>query len=313
MLMADRSERIATVGYDYAAEPKEAVTACNLCGATRFVVLAHRDRYRFPAEAHACERCGLVFLNPRLTAAAYGRFYETVYRPLVSAFHGRLIDARTIQVEQRAYAAERVAFLRPFLSRDMRTLLDIGGSTGVVAAHLAQEFGLTATVIDPAPLEIAEARRLGLETITGLVEQHDFGDRTFDIVIVCQTVDHLLDVAGTLARVRRLLAPGGLLFVDVADFRAAYLRNWSVEDAVKIDHPYYLTEPTMTTYLRRAGFEVLRSDYEADHLHVGYVCRPASPDPGAFPDAASVRDLLREVRFVQNTSGPAEAGHYVPG
>lgn len=301
---ADRSARIASLGYDYAAQPKAAVTRCNLCGATRFVILTHRDRYGFPAEAHACERCALVFLNPRLTADAYARFYLSVYRPLVSAFHGRLIDARTIQDEQRAYAAERLELLRPFISPNLKTLLDIGGSTGVVAAHLARELGLRATVVDPAPLEVAEARRLGLETMTGLVEQHDFGARIFDVVIVCQTVDHLLDVAGTLGRIRGLLAPQGLLFIDIADFRAAYLRDWSVEDAIKIDHPYYLTQPTMTTYLRRAGFEVLRSDYAADHLHVGYICAPASADAGALPDVAAVRDLFHEVRHVQNTERP---------
>ena len=297
---ADRRERIAALRYDYTNQPREAVSSCNLCGGARFTAIAHRDRYGFQAEAHACGRCGLVFLNPRMTAAAYGRFYQGVYRPLVSAFHGRLIDARTIQDEQRVYAQERVEFLRPFISPDLGTLLDIGGSTGVVAAHLAAQFGLTATVIDPAPLEVAEARRLGLDTLTGLVEEHDFGGQTFDLVVICQTVDHLLDVSGTLKRVRELLAANGLLFIDIVDFRAAYLRTGSVEEAIKIDHPYYLTEDTMTAYLRRAGFEVMRADYAADHLHVGYVCRPAGPEPEALPDPAMVQASLREVRSVQN-------------
>jgi hypothetical protein len=299
---SDRRARIAALDYDYASQPKLALGACNLCGASELVVLAHRDRYGYPAEAHACRRCGLVFLNPRMTAEAYGRFYDGIYRPLVSAFHGRLIDAQTIQDEQREYAAERAELIRPFMAeRGGRTLLDIGGSTGVVAHHFAREFGLDGTLIDPAPLEVEQARRLGLETITGLVEEHDFGSRRFDVVIICQTVDHLLDVAGTLARVRQLLSDGGLLLVDIVDFRAAYLRNWSVEDAVKIDHPYYLTEPTMGAYVRRSGFEVRRSDYAADHLHVSYVCRPAGADADALPAAASVEELLREIRFVQNT------------
>lgn len=299
---ADRRERIAALDYDYAAQSKQTVTTCNLCGAAQFVILAHRDRYGYPAQAHACRTCGLVFLNPRLTAEAYARFYGGIYRPLVSAFHGRLIDARTIQGEQREYAAERAEFLRPFITDGRgRTLLDIGGSTGVVAAHFAREFGLEATVIDPAPLEIEQAQRLGLETISGLVEHHDFGSRRFDVVTICQTVDHLLDVAGTLTRVRQLLAGDGVLFIDIVDFRAAYLRNWSVEDAVKIDHPYYLTEPTMVAYLRRAAFEVLRSDYASDHLHVSYVCRPGAGNVDVMPADGSVDALLREVRFVQNS------------
>jgi hypothetical protein len=302
---ADRRERIAALRYDYAAQPREALAACNLCGASRFVALTHRDRYGFVAEAHACERCGLVFLNPRLTADAYGRFYDGVYRPLVSAFHGRLIDARTIQDEQREYAAARTELLRPFVPGGFTTLLDIGGSTGVVAAHLTRTFGLRGTLIDPSPIEVAEAERFGLETITGLVERHDFGTRRFDLVLICQTVDHLLDVAGTLRRVRELLTAGGRLFIDIVDFRAAYLRGWSVEDAVKIDHPYYLTDSTMRAYLQRAGLDVLRSDYAADHLHISYVCAPAAPDPAALPPAADAAALLREVRFVQNAPRPA--------
>src|SRR5580765_5482244 len=151
-ISANRNERIAALDYAYAAQPKQALQSCNLCGAAEFVVLTHRDRYGYPAQAHACRHCGLVFLNPRMTAEAYGRFYAGIYRPLVSAFHGRLIDARTIQTEQREYAGERADFIRPFMTGGTRkTMLDIGGSTGVVAAHVAREFGLHATVIDPAP------------------------------------------------------------------------------------------------------------------------------------------------------------------
>lgn len=303
--LAARHDRIAALDYDYAAQPSAGVGACNLCGHDVFVVLVHRDRYGYPAQAHACTRCGLVFLNPRMTAAAYGRFYDGTYRPLVSAFHGRLIDAQTIQAEQREYADERAGLLRPFLAGSgLKTMLDIGGSTGVVAHRLTEEFGLEGTLIDPAPMEVEQARRLGLATITGLVEEYDFGGRTFDVVIICQTVDHLLDVAGTLTRVRELLTPSGLLFVDIVDFRAAYLRNWSVEAAVKIDHPYYLTESTMAAYLRRSGLDVVRSDYAADHLHVSYVCRRGTAQAGAVPPAADAEAMLREIRFVQNAPGP---------
>jgi 2-polyprenyl-3-methyl-5-hydroxy-6-metoxy-1,4-benzoquinol methylase len=302
-ITTDRRERIAALDYDYASQPKQAQQTCNLCGASEFVVLTHRDRYGYPAQAHACRHCGLVFLNPRMTAQAYGRFYNGIYRPLVSAFHGRLIDARTIQDEQREYAIERAGFIRPFIANAApKTLLDIGGSTGVVAHHFAREFGLHGTLIDPAPLEVEQAKRLGLETVTGLVEEHDFGQRRFDVVIICQTVDHLLDVAGTLTRVRQLLSDNGLLFIDIVDFRAAYLRNWSVEDAIKIDHPYYLTEATTYAYLRSAGFDVLRSDYAADHLHVSYVCRPGAADSNLMPTASSVDELFREIRFVQSTA-----------
>lgn len=295
-----RARRIAALEFDYVEQPKRSVVQCNLCGGSAFTVLVHRDRYGYPATAAGCNRCGLVFLDPVMTGQAYAQFYAETYRPLVSAYHGRTIDAHSIQQEQREYARERGDLLDPHVTgRGFRTLLDIGGSTGVVAHALAQRFKLSATIVDPAPRETAEAKALGIETIEGLVEAVDLGDRCFDVVLLCQTVDHLLDIGSTLRRVRRLMASTGLLFVDIVDFRAAYLRNWSIEEAVKVDHPYYLTELTMVAYLRQAGFDVVGTDFAADRLHVSYVARP-SDSATVVPTADEVRALWREIRFVQN-------------
>jgi SAM-dependent methyltransferase len=296
-----RQERIAALGYDYAAKPVRRTPHCNLCGGDRFATLTHRDRYGYPATADGCLRCGLVFLNPAMTAGAYTEFYTEVYRPLVSAYHGRLIDAESIQEEQRDYASARADFIEPQLrERCCKTLLDVGGSTGVVAHVMKERFDLLATVIDPAPLEIEVARALGLKTVTGFVEDYDPGGATYDFIALCQTVDHLLDVALSLSKIRKLISEEGLFFVDIVDFRAAYRRCGSVEGAVKIDHPYYLTDETIRAYLARSGFDVLAIDCAADHLHVGYLCKPGRQDLGVLPDHAFVNDQWREIRAIQN-------------
>ena len=296
-----RADRIQSLAYDYSAQPKEFIERCNLCDADRWTVLVRSDRYGYRAEATACWNCGLTVLNPRMSAPGYQKFYEGVYRPLVSAFHGRLIDAKTIQAEQRVYAADLARFAAPYLQGlEGRAMLDIGGSTGVVAAHFARSFNLKASVIDPAPDEIAEAAAAGVETIHGLVEQWDPKGRRFALVGMFQTIDHLLDVKATLAKIRTLIEDDGFFLVDVVDFRAAYLRNWSVEAAVKIDHPFSLVQETAEAYLARAGFEPLRKCYSADHLHVAYMCRPTKPRPEVLPDRSWVRGYFDELRYVQN-------------
>ncbi len=303
-----RAERIAALGYDYAAQETAFIECCNLCGGDRWTILTHRDRYGFPAQTAMCDRCGLAVLNPRMTAAAYGRFYESVYRPLVSAYHGRRIDARTIQAEQETYADEMARFLAPFVpAGPPRTFLDVGGSTGVIAAHFARRFGFRGTVIDPAPDEVAEARALGIESVEGFVETWDPGGREFDVIGLFQTIDHLLDVMATLVKIRRILAPGGLFVVDIVDFRAAYLKRGSVEEATKIDHPYSLVEETAEAYLARAGFEPLRRAYSADHHLVAWICRACEPQPGALPPAGFAAAQRRELRAVQNAGRGAGA------
>jgi hypothetical protein len=292
---------VGALGYAYDAEPKEPVSRCNLCGGSDFAVVAQQDRYGFAAQSLGCRDCGLVFLSPRLTPDAYARFYDGVYRPLVSAFHGRRIDAETVEADQIPYAERLAGLLAPFFApRSAGVILDVGGSTGVVSARLADAFSMQALVLDPAPDEVARARARGIEGVVGTIEDWQRPDERFELVLLCQTIDHLLDVAGALAAIRGVIAPAGFLFVDIVDFRAAYHRHDSVQAATKIDHPYSLTEATAEAYLERAGFAVELKDYAPDRVHVGYVCKPATPVTDALPSAESVTRLFDELRAVAN-------------
>ena len=263
------------IAYDYEAREKETVTACNLCGSTDLAELSRRDRYGFAATLWMCRRCGLGFLSPRLTAAEYARFYKDIYRPLVSAYHGRRIDAETVQVDQRGYTDDLVEFLRANLPALPRTVMDVGGSTGVVASGVRRAFGAEATVLDPAPDELAVAAAAGMETIAGFAEDFDPGERRWDLVLLCQTIDHLLDVRATLESMREMIARDGYAFIDVLDLLIA-ARKKGTEGAAKIDHPYYLTHGSALAFLGSVGFEPV-AERLSDDGHWGFLVRPAEP------------------------------------
>ena len=287
--MTDRAARIRAVGFDYGARARELVAMCNLCGSTRLVEASRSDRYGYPATLRVCSRCGLGFLSPRLTVKEYGRFYKSVYRPLVSAYHGRLIDAETVQDDQRAYAEELVEFLRVSLPGPPATVLDVGGSTGIVAGAVRAAFGSAATVLDPAPDELAVAASQSMETLAGFAETADYGGRTFELVLLCQTIDHLLDVAATLRALRGTLAANGHLFVDVLDVGFMARRVGSIEGAVKIDHPYYLTRTTALAYFELTGLAPVAERLSADG-HWGFLLSPVAaiePDWARLEPAAA--------------------------
>lgn len=300
----ERSARLAAVGYDYPARICRPVGPCNLCGAEERQTVSRRDRYDLPVRSVRCDRCGLVFLDPRLEPADYAEFYQRWYRPLVSAYHGRRIDATTLPDDQRPYARSLVHWLGPALAEARpQKLLDIGGSTGVVALALRDHFGLAATVLDPSPDELAVAARAGLSTAAGFIE--DFAppcDDRYDLVTLCQTTDHLLDVAGALARIRGLLSPGGWLFVDIVDYLAIARRTGWVQAALKLDHPYSLSDQTLRCYLARSGFSVRAARSAADD-HLAYLCTPCPVTPAALPTPAAV---AAEWRGFQEAEGPPE-------
>jgi len=278
--IAERTARIDALGYDYEARDLEPAGDCNLCGSAHRIELCHRDRYGYPAVFNVCARCGLGMISPRLTPEEYGHFYESIYRPLVSAFHGRLIDAETVQGDQREYTEELASFLRRNLAETPKTLMDIGGSTGIVAEILRADFGCECTVLDPAPDELAVAAKLGMETIEGFAEDYDPGDRSWELVLLCQTIDHLLDVRATLDAMRRMMGESGYAFIDVLDVGFMMRRRGSIEGAVKIDHPYYLGRETANAYFDLAGMEVV-AEHASHNGHLGFLLaagKPSEPD-----------------------------------
>jgi SAM-dependent methyltransferase len=285
-IVDDRAARIAALGYDYAALEKEGHGPCNLCGSEIHVEASRIDRYGFAAPMRLCARCGLGFLSPRLTPGGYAHFYESVYRPLVSAYHGYVIDAVSVQEDQREYAAGIADFLGHTLQQPPRTIMDVGGSTGLVAGVVGGPFGAACTVLDPAPDELAVAEAAGMETIAGFAEDYDPRGRTWDLVLLCQTIDHLLDVDATLRAMRAMTARGGHLFIDVVDLKFMMRRRGQVEGAVKIDHPFYLTRDTALAWWQLVGFDVI-AERLSDEGEWGFLLRVGEPQEPNW-------ELLRE-------------------
>lgn len=291
----ERKRRIAALSWDYRAAAKEPVRECNLCESTVQVEVSRVDRYGYPARFLLCRECGLGYLSPRLTASAYADFYGSVYRPLVSAYHGRRIDAETVQEDQIGYARELADFIAPLVPSPPRTVLDVGGSTGVVARAFVDAFGSEATVLDPSADELAVAEAQGMDTVQGFAEEYQPGERAWDLVLLCQTIDHLLDIRATLAALRRMTAAGGHAFVDVLDFGFMLHKTRSAERAVKVDHPFYLTRTTAGAFFAAAGYAIA-AERLSDDGHWGFLLRSAEPVALERPGLAKhAEDLLASV------------------
>lgn len=293
-----RQERIDALNYPYADKEKVWSSECNICGEADWTIVAHKDRYGFSSQSTFCRNCGFIATNPRMKEADFGEFYDNIYRPLVSAYHGRTISAQTIQPEQKIYADGMAKLLAPFVKSDGEKLkfLDVGGSTGVIAAVFTEAFGFDSVVIDPSPSEVENAHALGIRTVQGLIEDWDANGETFDVVGVFQTIDHLLDVNGTFKKMRELISEDGILIFDIVDAMFVAQRFENFVEALKIDHPSNFNEGTTEFLLARTGFEILQRSIGEDHTHITYLCRPVDPRPDAVPDRQSTEHVYRKIR-----------------
>ena len=126
----------------------------------------------------------------------------------------------------------------------------------------------------------------------------DPGERRWELVLLCQTIDHLLDIRATLDSMRRMTADGGHAFVDILDLMIAARKQGSVEGAAKIDHPYYLTKDTAKAFFLRAGYEPVAERLSGDG-HWGFVLAPGEPrDPDWDELGTAAEATLAELRGV---------------
>jgi SAM-dependent methyltransferase len=280
------------VGFDYEAQPKETVRTCPVCGDTSHCLIECLDRYGLDLCPAMCQRCGMIYARERMTAEGYGEFYSKWYRPLVSAYSGREVDAEYIDKSSSIYAGVVADAGATFLSSPYRrTLLDVGGSTGCFARTLRKRWGYECTVLDPSPDELVLAEGSGLEAIAGFAEDFEPGDRKWDVVSLVQTVDHLLNPVAVLRKLHECLASHGVLVIDFVDYRV-FSRKCHLSVSLKVDHPLYFTPVTAGCLLLRTGFEPLRCDASEDRRHLIYVCRPV-PEIDAVP--SSIDAARREV------------------
>ena len=293
---SDRIGRLlADEGFDYGLLATEVAAECNLCDRTFADFIGCYDRNAIQIGVRACWHCGLLQLSPRMTAEGYADFYgRGIYRRLAHALTGSMHTPERLAGFQRRYADRLVDTFGSHLAHHRGgTLLDIGGSVGIIAKTIGDTFGLRATVLDPSADELA-AVPPGVRAEQGLIETWDADGRTFDVILMLQTVDHLLDIAGAFDRVRKLLAPGGVFLVDVVDYLAVAEKHGSIQSALKIDHVFYLTKDTAMAYLVRAGLSPLVAGGFSDGLKHVFLCQ-AGERQAILPTRPSVWQAFSEL------------------
>jgi SAM-dependent methyltransferase len=282
--------------------------SCNLCGLADTERLPIQERHNLPCRAVICRNCGLAYLNPRWSAASYRDFYRADYRALMGE---RDEPPRETELRQRSHGAQILEFCLPFLGERSR-VLDVGCGPGGVLTAFALAGRETAGV-EPSEHHSAYAREQGHAVQTGLFGEVELPAGAFDLVIVTQTLNHLLDPRSALRALRALLSEHGLLFLEVQNFPEFARR---ARRSITVDHPYYFAAETLECMARRTGLEPIRTGVDtalgarAVHpymwhrsapIHVRMLLRAAAEEPSApLPDYRKIRDevLLGQRRSI---------------
>ncbi|MFI5351160.1 MAG: class I SAM-dependent methyltransferase [Elusimicrobiota bacterium] len=262
------------------------------CGGGRFRVLAEVDRYRLPVRTVLCLDCGLLQTNPRMNQDSYARFYAEEYRPL---YEGPQDDLERSFAGALAESRKALAFVKPHLPPLPGLVMELGANMGATLS-LFQQLGWEARGADYGRAHIEAGRKLsgvrGLE-VGGLDRLEQMGVKA-DLFVLQHVFEHFLDLPGQLSRIRSLIKPDGLLFVEVPGLYDWVRGNCSGDflGYLQNAHVYHFTSATLDYVLGCAGFERVASD---DYIRSLYRPREARRPLSAVPagEAARTESFLR--------------------
>ncbi|MBN1488122.1 MAG: class I SAM-dependent methyltransferase [Anaerolineae bacterium] len=252
---------------------------CNLCGAdntkVRFPSTLKENAegnwgayactnggYGYHAPIVECNKCGLVYMNPRRLSTEVMDLYAAVEDPLyVEEREGRILT-----FEHHLRPLERYTG-----APNHRPLLDVGAHTGVFV-EIAARHGWDAWGVEPSHWAVEQARTNGLQMCEGTLEDAGIPDAEFDVVTMWDVIEHLTDPMRTLAESWRVLRPGGWLVIHTIDIDSLFARvmgghwPWLMEM-----HLYYFSRKSLGAMLNKTGFKVQWMGAQGRYLRAGYL------------------------------------------
>ncbi|MEP6652660.1 MAG: class I SAM-dependent methyltransferase [Myxococcales bacterium] len=212
-----------------------------------------------------CPKCQLVFLNPRLPCDAVRTFYEQSER--LSSYFTTGFKAK---VDSNGGFAPFVTLLKPQLTENQRELFDIGCGTGALMRVMqAAAFQVAGAEISPSVSAIGRAE-FGLDIMTAAadeaIERLRQQGRTFDVVTMVHTFEHLPFPLQVLEALRSILRPNGLVAINVPNVRFfltpldRLLGTQTAGIWDPVGHFSYFSLGSLGAVCQRAGYTVVARD-----------------------------------------------------
>ncbi len=146
--------------------------------------------------------------------------------------------------------------------------------------------------------------RTGCYVYPGTLQQAQFDDGMFDVVTLMDVIEHLADPRSLIDEIRRILRPGGVLFMTTPNFGSLFVKLYGA-NAYGIgpdEHASYFQPTTISRLLRQAGFTRIvtgSKDVYAHNLN-RLIGRNRSAAPNSVKSAFSDHKPLGTLRRLAN-------------
>jgi 2-polyprenyl-3-methyl-5-hydroxy-6-metoxy-1,4-benzoquinol methylase len=235
---------------------------CSFCLGNDYKLLSNKGTDGLSLNSVICKKCGLIYINPRMTKDGYKFYYEEEYRQktINNGDTGSGFDCKKLFDSTIGHGK----FLGELISKYLKvngSIMEVGSGVGGVLEGMKRVLNREVVGIEPSKVESDYANSQGIKTYHTLIEDHKKNEK-FAVIVSTQALNHYLDPRYFFKWAHESLFENGLLVLEVMNFRQQLQKAGKYENSVKIDHVYMYTPEVLRDFVKSAGFEILF--YEAD-------------------------------------------------
>lgn len=265
-------------------------TDCSNCHQDDCQEVFTRDRYGIPWTTVTCNRCGMMYSNPRMTAESTQTFYASdEYRQIYGGGHvlmspDEMFDLDRVDRSQEYHRLSYFDFVVENFS-DITSVAEIGAGGGwnLIPFINAQ---ITCQGYEFSQRLIESGRRRGIDMID-LAVSSLAGE--WDLIMMRHVLEHVLDPVNELRDLRGFLTPNGKIFIEVPGIVE---KLPSVQNA----HNHYFSEKTLESVFGQAGFKVEAVKSFKRNGFIMAIATPIEIEQAAMIDPDEQRRVARIVR-----------------
>lgn len=209
----------------------------------------HRDLLQSPSTGHIVNRHHFD-----LSGLYVGDYWDRTYG---GGRMARVFDNIMALPPDQSDNRGRVTFVDGYCGARVpdRSLLDVGSGLAVFPAAM-KAAGWQATALDPDPRSADHARdKAGVD---GLVADFmkDRIDRRYGLISFNKVLEHVPDPVAMLTRAKDVLAPGGMVYVELPDGEGALAAEGPDREEFFVEHYCAFSAVSYAMLARRAGFRL---------------------------------------------------------